>query len=65
MPMQPFGRLFPQLEKDESRVIWLPDGADGIPADRYALFEYYCDERKCNCRRVLLNLRCASSARSV
>jgi hypothetical protein len=57
--MQPFGELFPQLAQDECRVIWLPDAperSDDIPADGYALVEFYCNDRKCDCRRVMLNL---------
>jgi hypothetical protein len=63
--MQPFGQLFPQLGKDECRVIYLPDGAENIPAGRYALVDYYCNERKCNCRRVILNVTCEATIRSV
>lgn len=68
MAMQPFQQLFPELAHDECRVIRLfdpLDGVDGIPIDGYALMEYYCNERKCNCRRVMLNVVRESSMRSV
>jgi hypothetical protein len=65
MAMRPFGEWFPQLGKDECRVVWLPDGAEDIPADGYALLEYYCDEPDCNCRRVILNVVRASTMQSV
>ncbi|MGH7135544.1 MAG: hypothetical protein ACREHD_07375 [Pirellulales bacterium] len=68
MAMQPVQQLFPQLARDECRVIRLmdpPDDDDGIPADGYALLEYYCNERKCNCRRVMLNVLRESTMRSV
>ena len=67
MAMQPFGKLFPRLGKDECRVLWLLEapGESDIPADGYALLEYYCDERKCDCRRVMLNIVRESSGQSV
>ncbi|HVA48545.1 MAG TPA: hypothetical protein VNH11_19425 [Pirellulales bacterium] len=68
MPMQPFAQLFPHLAKDECRVLRLlgeREQIDDIPADGYALLEYYCNERKCNCRRVMLNVVRESTGRSV
>lgn len=68
MAMQPFEQLFPKLARDECRVIRLLDSASGdddVPADGYALLEYYCNERKCNCRRVILNVVRESTMRSV
>lgn len=65
MAMLPFGQWFPRLGKDECRVICLPDKSDELPAGRYALLEYYCDERDCNCRRVMLNVVRESTVQSV
>ena len=65
MAMRPFGALFPQLGKDECRVVVVQEDIEYIPPDRYALFDYYCDESRCDCRRVILNVLRESSGQSV
>jgi len=53
MPFAPFHNFFPELAERETRTITVIDGRDwGVPADQYALLELYCNERKCDCRRV-------------
>jgi hypothetical protein len=51
--MIPFTKRFPELGKQETRVMVFPD--DGaFPAGRYAFCEMYCEEEDCDCRRVIL-----------
>ncbi len=54
--MRAFAEAFPDLGQKECRVIVLPEAAEDIPADRYALIEMYCDEQNCDCGRVSLNV---------
>jgi hypothetical protein len=54
MPYVPFSVLFPELSKKETRVICLDGNTEelGLPPDRYAFLEMYCNEENCDCRRV-------------
>ncbi|HUY92226.1 MAG TPA: hypothetical protein VMV10_26030 [Pirellulales bacterium] len=56
MPMHSFMSEFPELGQAECRVMVVVRGDEGLPADRYALVEMYCNERGCDCRRVSLNV---------
>jgi hypothetical protein len=40
----------------ELRVVHLLVERDGLPMGSYALFEYYCPDPDCDCRRVMLNV---------
>jgi len=51
----PFHHLFPDIGLKETRKI-TTFGDFGLPADEYALLEYYCPDPECNCRRVMLNV---------
>ncbi len=58
MSILPFHAYFPELAEDECRHVFL-EGEPGphqsqLPAGGYALMEYYCTDRKCDCRRVIL-----------
>jgi hypothetical protein len=52
MPFVPFHDFFPDLAERETRSVNLLEEADGLSAGDYALMEMYCDERRCDCRRV-------------
>lgn len=54
--MRPFFEKFEEIASRETRVITLPRAMHGLPADAYALVEFYCDEPDCDCRRVILQI---------
>lgn len=53
MPYAFFNELCPDLAKNETRTITIFEDSD-IPLrpGEYALLEMFCNERKCDCRRV-------------
>ena len=53
--MVPFVRFFPQQGTAETRVLTIR-GHPILPDDEYALLESFCDDPRCNCRRVMLNV---------
>ncbi|NWJ97875.1 MAG: hypothetical protein HXX20_19140 [Chloroflexi bacterium] len=50
-----FTSLFPEQGLKETRSI-TTSGYPGLLDDCYGLFEAYCTDPKCNCRRVMLNV---------
>jgi hypothetical protein len=53
MPYVPFNEHFPEIAENETRTITISDeSALGLPHGEYSLIEMYCNERKCDCRRV-------------
>ncbi|MDR2712478.1 MAG: hypothetical protein LBB91_05125 [Clostridiales bacterium] len=55
----------PELAMNETRTITLPKSLNGIPAAEYGLIEMYCNEKKCDCRRVFLNVVSSQTQDSV
>jgi hypothetical protein len=55
MPMSPFVSRFPALAGDETRVVTIVKHNE-IPPGEYAFVEWYCDEKGCDCRRVLIQV---------
>ncbi len=55
MPMAPFFMKFPELAAYETRtiIVW---GRNDLPDGEYGLLEFYCDEKACDCRRVIFNV---------
>ena len=57
MYLEPFVRHFKEIGEAETRTIHILDESPkGIPKGEYALLECYCTDRKCDCRRVMLNV---------
>jgi hypothetical protein len=55
--MTRFGILFPELARKETRTAMVLDPVEGhLPVDEYGFDEWYCDERGCDCRRVMINV---------
>lgn len=53
MPYAFFKEHFPEVAKNETRTITILEQSDlSLPPGEYALLEMYCNERKCDCRRV-------------
>ena len=53
--MMSFGTVFPDLAKNEVRVIHALDH-DELPQGAYLFREFFCNEPRCDCRRVLLQV---------
>ena len=53
MPYVPFYEYFPEIAERETRSITVPKrSSSGLPAGEYGFVEMFCNERKCDCRRV-------------
>lgn len=63
MSFAPFYKFFPQLAEEETRSFTILDdsklsagGTYALPKDSYTLWESYCDEPNCDCRRVFFSV---------
>ena len=59
--MIPLHSVLPELAQREVRCVHLGRALDAgsesaLPADEYAYLEFYCDDLRCDCRRVLLQV---------
>jgi hypothetical protein len=62
--MIPFDAVFPDVARQEMRVMTiLEDGQ--VPADDYMFREFYCVEKGCDCRRVILNIIAARTRKEM
>jgi hypothetical protein len=52
----PFYIVDPELAARETRVLNMLVSQSGLPAGSYGLFEFYCPDPACDCRRVMLNV---------
>jgi hypothetical protein len=55
MPMIPFMERFPDLAAREMRAVTVRGRSD-IPDGEYGFLELFCDERGCDCRRVMIDV---------
>lgn len=53
--MEPFHKKFLDVAEKETRCIIIPLGKK-LPAGEYFLTESYCNDDKCDCRRVFINV---------
>lgn len=57
MAMSDFFDKFPKLAETELRNITiLPGSSSPLPPDCYGFLELYCEERDCDCRRVMISV---------
>ena len=56
MPHIPMYDLLPELAEKETRTITVQENKLGIPPCEYGLVEMYCNDKNCDCRKVLLNV---------
>lgn len=62
MGMTLFYAAFQDIARAETRTVTLleprgqPDELAYLPANEYGFVELYCDERGCDCRRVMINV---------
>jgi hypothetical protein len=54
--MAPLFSRFPDLAARETRTIRLLEAHAGLPAGEYGFLELYCNERTCDCQRVLFQV---------
>ena len=53
MNFQAFHDKFPKIAEEESKTIILSENNTyGLPADNYLFVEMFCNDKKCDCRRV-------------
>lgn len=59
--MVPFHQICPKLAAAECRTLYFQDPArpGESASEQYALFESYCTDQHCDCRRVILNVATA------
>ncbi len=54
--MESFYRKFPNIAEEETRCIVIMNKEEGLPNGEYFLVESYCNDPKCDCRRVFINV---------
>ena len=63
MPFVELYVYFPEVAGRETRSITIPPGSGfDLPPDDYGFLELYCNERGCDCRRVLFYVVARSRA---
>lgn len=55
MGMMPFHAAFRETAEIETRTV-TPLNRDGLPNRTFLLMELYCNEPRCDCRRVMINV---------
>ena len=55
MPYAPFFENFLEIAQNETRCIFVKNNSK-IPEDEYSLMELFCDEKGCDCQRVMFNV---------
>jgi hypothetical protein len=56
MAMIPFFAVAGRRAADETRSIIIPDAGGCLPPDSYGFLEFYCDDPRCDCRRVIFQV---------
>jgi len=54
--MEVFGARFPELATEETRAIIITEESGPIPPGEYGFVEFYCNDIKCDCRRVQIRV---------
>jgi hypothetical protein len=55
MAVRPFYQIVGQRASLETRSVIVPEGLE-LPAGSYAFIEFFCDDPKCDCRRVIFQV---------
>jgi len=53
--MEPLYNRLPELAEKETRTAFVMPG-EKLPAGMYSMFESFCNDKKCDCRRVFINV---------
>ncbi|MFH0729216.1 MAG: SEC-C metal-binding domain-containing protein [Pseudomonadota bacterium] len=56
--MRPFINYFKEIGEKETRSVTVirQGGHGSLPSDKYTFIEHYCDDRDCDCRRVMISV---------
>jgi hypothetical protein len=52
----PFINKFPEVAEQESLIVSILDDGLSIPRGTYCFLESFCDDPKCDCRKVMINV---------
>ncbi len=63
--MASFARQFPDLAARETRTLVILDPDKDVEPGQYGFLELYCVDRKCDCRRALIEVRPAAEPERV
>jgi hypothetical protein len=63
--MIPFHSRFPDLAARETRCLHVLQSGGALPVGEYGFIELYCEDPRCDCRRVLLQVRSAQAPDTV
>ena len=64
MAMSRFLDRFPELGIQETRSAEVLPG-QGLPAGQYGFIEFYCEDRNCDCRRVVISVLRPQTGRKI
>lgn len=56
MEFIPFANCFPEIAEKETNLFEIPHATNGLPAGEYMLQEWYCLDKTCDCRKVIINI---------
>ena len=56
MPFQPFHEIFPEIAAIEIRAVTILKENDIVPKGSYGFVEMFCNDKNCNCKRVIFNV---------
>ena len=52
----PFADEFPKIAEKQTRSITVFDDSGDLPKGEYGLINAYCSDKKCDCRRAMINV---------
>lgn len=56
MDFIPFYKCFPEIALEETYIFTIPKNDAKVPEGDYFLIENYCPGKKCDCRKVIINI---------
>jgi len=56
MYFNPFFGEFPKIAANQTRTITVFNNAGDLPTGEYGFLNSYCSDKKCDCRRVMINV---------
>ena len=54
--MTPFMEKFPDCAGEEMLVLRIQEKGQSLPSGEYGFFEWFCEDKDCDCRRALLQV---------
>jgi hypothetical protein len=56
MYFRQFYSEFPKIAERETRALTILQTTDGLPAGEYGFIDFFCADKKCDCRRVMVKV---------